>query len=204
MGHDIEGHWLSRKSRTRIAAIFMKPCALILDRDGTLIRHVPYLCEPALVELLPGVREALQVAMDAGALLFLHSNQSGIGRGKFDAIAVAACNARMVDLLNLGHDPFERICIATETPDDPMVYRKPSPLFAQEIIRGYGLEPGAVCQIGDRASDLLTAQAAGIRGVGVATGLDDLRAEMQDTGIFQDFPIFDSLAAAISYLFGGS
>jgi len=182
--HDLCGHRLCRKSRTRIAAIFIKSCALILDRDGTLIRHVPYLCEPALVELLPGVREALQVAVDASALLFLHSNHSGIGRGKFDEIAVAGCNARMVDLLNLGHDPFERICIAPETPNDPMVYRKPSPLFAQEIIRGYGLGPGAVCQIGDRATDLLTAQATGISGVGVATGLNDPRAEMQDAGIF--------------------
>ena len=117
------GHHLSRKSRTRIAAITIKPCALILDRDGTLIRHVPFLCEPALVELLPGGREVLQVAVDAGALLFLRCNQSGIGRGKFHEIAVAACNARMVDLLNLGRDPFERICIAPETLDDPMVYR---------------------------------------------------------------------------------
>ena len=179
----------------------MKPSALILDRDGTLIRHVPYLCDPAAVEILPGVRQALRQAMDSGALLFLHSNQSGVGRGLFDEKAMAACNARMIELLDLGPHPFERICMATETPDNPPVYRKPSPRFALEIMKEYGSPAEAICQIGDRASDLMTAQAAGIHGVGVATGLDDLKAEMEVAGIGQTFPVFNSLGEAIPSLF---
>lgn len=182
----------------------MNPFALILDRDGTLIRHVPYLCDPAAVELLPGVRQALRRAVDSGALLFLHSNQSGVGRGLFDEKAMAACNARMVELLDIGPQPFARICMATETPDVPPVYRKPSPRFALEIIKAYGIPAEAVCQIGDRASDLMTARAAGIHGVGVATGLDDLRAEMAVAGIGRAFPVFNSLEEAISYLLGSS
>ena len=34
--------------------------AVFLDRDGTLIEHVPYLSDPASVRLLPGVAEALK------------------------------------------------------------------------------------------------------------------------------------------------
>ena len=34
--------------------------AVFLDRDGTLIEHVHYLSDPALVRLLPGAAEALR------------------------------------------------------------------------------------------------------------------------------------------------
>lgn len=179
----------------------MKPHALILDRDGTLIEHVPYLSDPGDVRLLPGVREALQTACEAGAMLFLHSNQSGVGRGRFDLAAVNTCNQRLIELLDRGPVPFAQICIAPEAPDQPSAYRKPSPLFAREIMRDYGLSPERVCYIGDRGSDLATAHAAGTRGVGVATGLDDLRAELAALGLTGEFPVFDSLGEAIRYLF---
>ena len=45
------------------------------------------------------------------------------------------------------------------------------------------------------------AQAAGTRGAGVATGLDDIRAELKDLGLEGLFPVFDSLSDAIGYLF---
>ena len=179
----------------------MPPTALIFDRDGTLIEHVPYLADPADVRLLPGVREALQTARAAGARMFVHSNQSGIGRGYFEHAAADACNQRMIELLEMGDHPFERICMAPEAPDQPSAYRKPSPLFAQEIMRDYALQPQAVCYIGDRGSDLATAHAAGTRGVGIATGLDDLRAELHELGLAADFPVFDSISAAIHHLF---
>lgn len=179
----------------------MKPAALIFDRDGTLIEHVPYLDDPAQVRLLPGVREALQAARAAGALMFLHSNQSGIGRGYFELAAVDACNRRMIELLDLGSEPFERICIAPEEPEQPSPYRKPSPLFAEEICRDFALQPRQLCYLGDRGSDLATAHAAGTQGLGIATGLDDLRAELHALGLAVEFPVFDSIGAAIHYLF---
>ena len=57
--------------------------ALFLDRDGTLILDKHYLADPADVELLPGVPEALRRARSLGYELFLFTNQSGIGRGLF-------------------------------------------------------------------------------------------------------------------------
>lgn len=175
------------------------PKALIFDRDGTLIEHVPYVSDPAEIRLLPTVREALTTARAQGARLFLHSNQSGVGRGLFELAAVDACNVRMYELLGFPQPIFERICIAPESPDSPSQYRKPSPAFAEEIIRDYGYSLDEVCYIGDRGSDLATAAAAGTRGVGVATGLDDLRAELDALGL--SYPVFDSLEAAIRDLY---
>jgi phosphoglycolate phosphatase-like HAD superfamily hydrolase len=61
--------------------------------------------------------------------------------------------------------------------------------------------PQQICYIGDRGSDLATAHASGTRGAGVATGLDDLRIELEDLGLEGLFPVFDSLSDAIGYLF---
>ena len=182
----------------------MTPKALILDRDGTIIEHVPYLADPGAVRLLPGVRKALQRAIAAGPILFLHTNQSGIGRGFFELPAAESCNARMIELLDLGPDPFRQICIAPEAPGSPSVYRKPSPSFAFEVMNDHGLKPGELCYIGDRGSDLATAHAAGTRGVGVATGLDDLRQELQELGLQDEFPVYDDLLSAIQGLFPSS
>src|SRR5690606_10607629 len=83
---------------TKNATAMPRSKALVLDRDGTLIRHVHFLADAAAVEILPGVREGLKGVIEAGVLLFLHSNQSGVGRGYFSMEAVEACNRRMIEL----------------------------------------------------------------------------------------------------------
>ena len=37
------------------------PKYIVFDRDGTLIKHIPYLFEPNKVELLPTVKESLKL-----------------------------------------------------------------------------------------------------------------------------------------------
>jgi D-glycero-D-manno-heptose 1,7-bisphosphate phosphatase len=173
--------------------------ALVLDRDGTLVEHVPYLADPAGVRLLPGVREGLAAAKAAGLALFLHTNQSGVGRGMYGLAAVHACNDRMLELLGLGDDLFTRICIAPEAPDKPSIYRKPSPRFAHELMDAFGYKPAELCYVGDRGADIATAQAAGTRAVGVATGLDDLASEARELGL-GDYRLFSSFHAAITHV----
>lgn len=136
---------------------------LFVDRDGTLIRHIPYLHEPSKVELLPGVREALQRAQEAGLLLFLFTNQSGVGRGMFPIESALACNAEVVRQLSLP-EIFAAECTAPEHPDDEPVYRKPSPRFIDEMRERFGLAREACWMVGDMPVDLQTAERAGIRG----------------------------------------
>lgn len=176
--------------------------AVILDRDGTLIEHVPYLHDPGKVRLLPGVVQGLRKALDAGILLFLHSNQSGVGRGLFKLEDVEACNVRMLELMNLGASPFHRICLAPEAPEAPAVYRKPSPRFAREIMRDFGIAPDEVCYVGDRWSDLATAVAAETQAVGVASGLENLHEEICEHGLQGSFPVCESFHAAMDLILG--
>lgn len=54
---------------------------LLLDRDGTLIKHVPYLCRIDQVEILPGVIPTLVSAAEMKFRFGIITNQSAIGRG---------------------------------------------------------------------------------------------------------------------------
>ena len=173
---------------------------LILDRDGTLIEHVPYLSDPIEVKPLVGAGSALRVASDAGLLLFLHTNQSGIGRGYYRLDAVHDCNDTMISTLGFPSNPFAKICIAPETPDSVINYRKPSPRFAYEVMDEFGLASSELCYIGDCWSDLATACAARTQGIGVLTGTSDLEQELVENGLAGQFPICDNLSSAIELI----
>ena len=54
---------------------------IILDRDGTLIRHVNHIVDPDLVELIAGAGEALASLAESGFEFAIVTNQSVIGRG---------------------------------------------------------------------------------------------------------------------------
>jgi D-glycero-D-manno-heptose 1,7-bisphosphate phosphatase len=140
---------------------------IVLDRDGTLIKYIPYLYQPELIELLPNVREVLCYFKDCGYKLFLHTNQSGVSRGYFQMSDVNRCNEKLIDLLDLGSDLFERICIAPDLESCSNNYRKPSSLFANEIISEYGILNSDLVYIGDNESDLQTALNIGCVGIGI-------------------------------------
>ncbi len=176
--------------------------ALFLDRDGTLILDKHYLADPAGVELIPGVADALCRARSLGYRLFIHTNQSGIARGLYTLDDVHRCNDRMDELLGLPRPIFDDICIAPEGPEDPMVYRKPSPRFAHETIARHRLDPRHCWMVGDRVADIETGRAAGIRSVGVCTGKHDAAA--WTTLAPADVPIYPSIVEFVDALESGS
>lgn len=172
--------------------------ALFLDRDGTIIPDKHYLADPAGVELLPGVAAALGRARDLGYRLFLFTNQSGVARGYFTLDDVHRCNARMEELIGLPAPLFTDICIATEGPNDPPLYRKPSPRFILESIARHGLDPRHCWMVGDREGDIDAGLNAHIRSVAVCSGKHDAAgwAAVGRPGV----PIFPSLVEFVASL----
>lgn len=144
-----------------------RPSAVFLDRDGTLIRNQHYLADPAGVVLLPGVRTALERLRDVGTPLFLFTNQSGVGRGYFTLADVERVNRRMLELLALGDDLFTAVCIAPERPDEPAVYRKPSPRFITEMVAAHAIDRDRAWMLGDAPSDWEAGINAGIRAAAI-------------------------------------
>ena len=147
------------------------PRAVFLDRDGTLIEDAHYLKDPNKIRIINRTEEALVKMKEAGYLLFMHTNQSGIARGYYGWDDVHACNQRMLELLKLKNDFWDGICVAHESPDEKEAgYRKPSAKYQLEMISKYGLTPSSSWMVGDKWIDAETGLKAKLNGALVKTG----------------------------------
>ncbi|MBI4624330.1 MAG: HAD-IIIA family hydrolase [Verrucomicrobia bacterium] len=172
--------------------------ALFLDRDGTLMLDKNYLADPAGVEILPGAADALRSARSLGYKLFLFTNQSGIGRGLYTLDDAERCNARLEELLGLPRPVFDDICIAPESSEQPLQYRKPSPRFILESISRHSLDRDHCWMVGDREADIEAGLGAKIHVAAVCTGKNSAEgwAALGLPGV----PVFANLAEFVATL----
>jgi histidinol-phosphate phosphatase family protein len=143
------------------------PRAVLLDRDGTLVRDIPYNGDPALVDPLPGVREALERLRAHGIRLAVVSNQSGIARGRLTASQAEAVMARANELLG----PFDDVRWCPHGPEEGCACRKPAPGLLLAAAAALDVDPSRCAMIGDIGADVDAARAAGMRAVLVPTGV---------------------------------
>jgi len=139
--------------------------AVLCDRDGTLVVDVPYNGDPALVEPLPGVADALTRLRAAGVRLAVVSNQSGVARGLLTAAQVEAVNHRVVDLLG----PFDAVLWCPHGPDDGCACRKPAPGLVVAAADACGVPVERCVVVGDIGADVAAATTAGAASVLVPT-----------------------------------
>lgn len=132
--------------------------AVLLDRDGTLIDDPGYIHEPAIVRLLPGVRDALDRLEAAGFVLAIISNQSGIGRGYYGVEDFRAVNRRLVELAG---DRFAAIYHCPHVPGEGCPCRKPGTELLVRAAADLDLDLANSWMVGDRESDVLAGLAAG-------------------------------------------
>ncbi len=137
-------------------------CAVLLDRDGTLIEDRHYLSEPSGVALLPGVGDGLARLSAAGHRLFLVSNQSGVGRGYFSEDAVTACQRRLDELLLPYGTALDNAIWCPHAPEEHCACRKPLPGMFERLRALHGLNPARTFMIGDKLDDLDFAANAGL------------------------------------------
>lgn len=156
----------------------MGKSAVFLDRDGTIIEERHYLSRPEEVRLLPGAAEALQRLARAGYLLFLVTNQSGVGRGYFTLADVERVHERLTALLAPHGVRFAEVYVAPEAPDQPSQGRKPSPHFLFQARDRHGVDLARSYMIGDKRADLECGWNAGVQAsilVLTGYGADTLR-----------------------------
>jgi D-glycero-D-manno-heptose 1,7-bisphosphate phosphatase len=174
--------------------------AVFLDRDGTLIEERNYLHRPEEVVILPGVGPALRGLGEAGFLLFIVSNQSGIGRGYFTMEDVERVNRHLLAELAREQVRFTKVYVAPEAPDTPSRGRKPSPQFLFDARDEFGIELSQSYMVGDKLIDLECGWNAGVRrSILVRTGYG-AECERAAPNEITRGTIFDDLPAAAEYI----
>jgi mannose-1-phosphate guanylyltransferase len=150
--------------------------AVFLDRDGTVIEHVPYLSEPALVRLLPGAAEALVRLRRAGFARVLVTNQSAIGRGMLTEDRLEEIHAELNRQLAARGAVLDGIYYCPVAPggDDRTTVecldRKPGPGMLLRAAGELGLDLKTSWMVGDLISDVLAGRNAGCRSILVQSG----------------------------------
>ena len=152
--------------------------ALFLDRDGVLIEDVGYPHRPEDLRWLPGAREAVRLANEAGWWVFVVTNQSGVARGLFTLDAVERFHALMTEQLAEAGARVDAWYVAPHHPDavvpewrhpDPPD-RKPNPGMLLRAMAEHSVDRDRSVLIGDRESDSEAARRADVRGLLFAGG----------------------------------
>ncbi|HEY8154721.1 MAG TPA: HAD family hydrolase [Myxococcota bacterium] len=143
---------------------------VLLDRDGTLIVEKHYLAEPEQVELIAGAAEGLRRLAARGLGLAVLTNQSGIGRGFFDAARLAEIHERLVSRLREEGVALDGVFVCPHHPDQGCDCRKPRTGLALRAAAELGFEPSRAFVVGDQASDIGLGRALGAATLLVRTG----------------------------------
>ena len=144
--------------------------AVFLDRDGTLVKEIGYLTDPADLELLPGVAEALRLLKAAGFALVVISNQSGVGRGLFPLANVHVAMARLRRLLRAQGVELDGVYFCPHRPEAGCACRKPGTALLERAAEDLHLHVRSSFMVGDKRLDVETGHHAFARGVLLRTG----------------------------------
>lgn len=135
---------------------------VLLDRDGTIIRHRERdILRPDDVRLIPGADVAIAHLNRAGIKVVLCSNQDAVGRGELDPETLGRVHERLHQLLARGGAYLDAVYDCCDDPAQPSARRKPAPGLLQQAIAEFGAEPARTPMIGDEVDDMRAAAALG-------------------------------------------
>ena len=175
---------------------------LFFDRDGTLNTELDFLSRPEELQLIPNAARAIREANDFGVKVFVITNQSGIARGLFTEVDLAAIHKRLISMLGhegarvdaiyycphhptYGQTPYKKACNC----------RKPKPGMLKQAAKEFGIKLSSSFVIGDRCIDMQAGKAAGCTTALVLTGYGSVEPRDCGTAHTVDFVARDAYEA---------
>ncbi len=134
--------------------------AIFLDRDGTINVEKNYLYKIEDFEFLPGVIQALSLFREAGFLLIIITNQSGIARGFYKESDFLNLNNWMIKEFEDNKIKIEDVFYCPHHPDAKELHykkncdcRKPQIGLFKKAIDKYNIDIEHSFSIGDKLRD---------------------------------------------------
>ena len=171
--------------------------AIFLDRDGVIIENRPdHVRAWADVSFLPGALPALARLAAREFLAVIITNQAAVGRGLISLAAAEALNTEIIGAIRRAGGRIDGAYLCPHRPDEGCPCRKPRPGLIWQAARDLGVNLAASYFIGDAASDVQAALAAGVAPALVLTG----RGAEQQAQVDGQARVFAVLAAALDAL----
>lgn len=142
----------------------IKNKALFLDRDGTLNIEKKYVFKIEDFEFTDGIVELIKSYQDQNFLIIIVSNQSGIARGYYSENDYQILTKWMINKLKTYGINVAKVYHCPHHPDytGECDCRKPKPGMILKAIHEFNINPSESVLIGDKKSDILAGQNAGI------------------------------------------
>lgn len=151
--------------------------AVFLDRDGTINVEKNYLHRIEDFQFIEGAPEAIKKLNQAGYLVLVVTNQSGVARGYFSLADVEALHLHLTELLaeagahvdgfyicphhpTAGEGQWRRVCSC----------RKGEPGMLLKAAKEHGIDLSRSYMIGDKEADVAAGEKAGCTSLLVLTG----------------------------------
>jgi D-glycero-D-manno-heptose 1,7-bisphosphate phosphatase len=177
--------------------------AVFFDRDGTINVEKNFLIDPLEFEFIAGVPEALKRLQEAGFLLVVVTNQSGIARGYFSLRQVNRLHDHMRRLLAGYGVGISAIYVCPHHPafaagdsGGECECRKGKPGMLLQAARDLDIDLRKSYMIGDKKADIEAGLAAGCQSFLVKTGYGEVWAELpgaEQVTIVADLPQAEAL-----------
>ena len=143
--------------------------AVFLDRDGVVNVDKGFVgCSEDFV-LIEGAARAISLLNHVGYLVFIVTNQSGIGRGYYSEKNYDEVTAHMTRLLAIDGAHIDDIRYCPFHPEAKLEryrgnhpWRKPAPGMLLDLLENWPVDTDRSFLIGDSSRDLDAARAAGI------------------------------------------
>jgi D,D-heptose 1,7-bisphosphate phosphatase len=155
----------------------VKNKAIFIDKDGTLIPDIPYNVDPGRISLQEGALNGLHRLQEAGYLLIIISNQSGVARGLFKEEALLNVQHKIESLLAVKGVVLNGFYYCPHYPNAAIKEyavecdcRKPQPGMLLKAARELDIDLSRSWMIGDILNDVEAGKKAGCKTVLIDNG----------------------------------
>lgn len=138
--------------------------ALFLDRDGTINVEKKYVYKIEDFSFIPGIFELIQKYQSQNFRIIVFTNQSGIARGFYSENDFLSLTKWMTNEFKKKGIEITKVYYC---PHHPKITgdcncRKPKPGMILQAIKDFNINPANSVLIGDKKSDILAGERAGI------------------------------------------